>query len=156
MTTFSEIDDYCSCGGSGTAEGRHLRITEDPAVESREDVAAEAHGEPLTALMLRSSNHSEHRILINGQGVTAEQARTYASELRRLADKATPAPGGLGIVDQIAATAGVDAEAMAEAVGLDVAAVRAQRAGGEVLSVYDMDRLALAVAESAAGAPSSD
>lgn len=108
-------------------------------------VVVESPGMGLTARLVHASVDPEPCILIDGNAITPREARAFAGDLLRLADQATLAPSGLDLVTTLA-RGRVTLDEMAEAAGIDVERLRAQRAGGRVLSVHELDRLALAVA----------
>lgn len=115
-----------------------------------EDLTVAAIGQPLVARLLQASGDPEVRVLVNDKVATIEQAEAFALALRRLADRAMLAEPGLGFVATLAARSGISVKQMALAAGVDAQQVAAQRAGGQVLSVHEVDRLALAVARLAA------
>jgi len=115
------------------------------ASHAHRSAVAESPGAALTARLVQVSSEDEPRILISGDAVTPGAGRAFAGDVLRLADQATLAPSGLDLVITLARGRVTLAE-MALAVGLDVERLRDQQAGGQVLSVHDVDRLALAVA----------
>jgi hypothetical protein len=131
-----------SCPGwctNAEADGaRHAHVSSEHTVEGVD--------RPLTASLVQVSHDSEIRVMVNGQVATLEQAHVFAMKLRALVDEATPAAPGLGFVAGFASTHGISAPEMALASGLDVERVRAQLVGGSLLSVREIDQLALAVA----------
>jgi len=99
----------------------------------------------LTSQLVQVSADDEPRVLINGHVTTPGEARVFAGAVLRLADQATLAPSGLDLITTLA-RGRVTLEEMAPASGIDVERLRDQQAGGQVLSVHDVDHLALAVA----------
>jgi hypothetical protein len=114
------------------------------------DLTVAAIGQPLVARLLQASGDPEVRVLVNDKVATIEQAEAFALALRRLAAQAQLAQPGLGFVATLAARSGVSPKQMALAAGVDAHKVQAQRAGGQVLTVHELDSLALAVARLAA------
>lgn len=102
-------------------------------------------GTRLTARMIQGSADEEPGIMISGNVITPREGRAFAGALLRLADQATLGPRGLDLITTLARGRVTLAE-MASAAGLDVERLRAQRAGGQVLSVHELDRLTLVVA----------
>jgi hypothetical protein len=129
----SGCPSWCAIGETGQASHGH-----------RSEVA-ESPGTGLTARLVQVSADDEPRIMISGDAVTAGAGRAFAGALLRLVDQATLAPSGLDLVITLA-RGRVTLDEMAVAAGLDVERLRDQHAGGQVLSVHDMDRLALIVA----------
>jgi hypothetical protein len=130
------LADYPSVGVIGeTGQGSH--------VDS--NAAVDSPGALLTAKLAPVSAGAEPQILITGHLTTPEEARAFARAILRLADQATRAPGGLDLITTLARGRVTLAE-MALASGLDVERLKDQHAGGQVLSVHDIDQLALAVA----------
>jgi hypothetical protein len=111
-----------------------------------DDLTVAADGQPLVARLLQASGDPEVRVLVNDKVATIEQAEAFARALRRLVDQARLAEPGLGFVATLAARSGISSKQMALAAGVDAQKVAAQRAGAQVLSVHDIDSLALAVA----------
>ena len=70
----------------------------------------------------------------------------FASAVLRMTASAELAEPGLGFLELLASRAGLSTGEIAFAANLDVDRVRAQRAGGRVLSRREFDRMALAVA----------
>lgn len=147
MTEQLALSDFVStcptwCMHHGSDVGTHPHMSAELTVETG--------AQPLTARLVRAADDVEHRIVLNGHAATVEQANSFAGLLRRLVDQGTPAPAGLGFVGDLAAATGVGEAEMALAAGIDPEAVREQGRGGSVLTVQDLDRLALAVANLAA------
>jgi hypothetical protein len=115
-----------------------------------DDLTVAAIGQPLVARLLQASGDPEVRVLVNDKVATIEQAETFALALRRLTDQAKLAEPGLGFVATLSARSGISVKQVALAAGVDPQKVAAQRAGGQLLSVHELDRLALTVARLAA------
>ena len=110
------------------------------------DVVLGDEGDPLTARMIQLAGSDTVRVLIGPQAVPLGEAQAFGHALLRLVGAAEPAEAGLGFIEVLAARADLSTSEMALAAGLDVERLRAQRAGGQVLSRREFDRLALAVA----------
>ena len=98
-----------------------------------------------TARLVQAGADDQPQVLIAGGVASPHEARAFASALMRFADQATLAPRGLDLLLTLARGRVTLAE-MAQASGLDIQRLREQQAGGQVLSVHDIDQLALAVA----------
>ena len=122
----------------GAESGPHAHVSEDVGLGDGSD--------QLTARMIRFAGSETVRVMIGPQAVSLEEAHSFGHAVLRLVAAAEPAEAGLGFVEVLAAQADLSTTAMALAAGLDVERVRAQRAGGQVLSRWEFDRLALAVA----------
>jgi len=118
--------------------------SDDGESHAHRSAVVESPGTPLTARLVQAGS-DEPRMLITGHHTTPGNARAFAAAVLRLADQATPAPGGLGLITMLA-RGRVTITEMALATGLEVERLRDQQAGRRVLSVHDIDRLALAVA----------
>ena len=125
------------CVAERTDTGLHTHSSDSSSVETL------AH--PLTVQLVQVAD-DEPRMLIDGQVATIEQAQRFATAIKRLTDAGTLAEPGLSFVVKLAAVGGITLEEMALASGIDVTRLRKQRSGGRVLTVNDVDRLALAVA----------
>lgn len=112
---------------------------------SSADARVETLGHPLTVQLVQVDD-AEPRMLVDGQVATIEQANHFANAVKRLTDAGTLAEPGLSFVVRLAAGSGITLEEMALASGVDVERLRQQRAGGCVLTVHEVDRLALTVA----------
>jgi hypothetical protein len=130
------LADYPSVGViCETGQGSH----------ARDDVAVDSPGTVLAAKLAPVGDDAELQILIAGHLTTPAEARVFAHAILRLADQATRAPGGLELITTLA-RGRVTLPEMALASGLDVERLQDQQAGRQVLSVHDIDQLALAVA----------
>lgn len=147
MTELRVIDDeitprtcppWCATDSADIADtDRHTHASTDTRVDTL------AH--PLSVQLVQVGD-AEPRLLIDGQVATIEQASAFASAIKRMTDAATLAEPGLSFVLRLAASAGIGLERMAAASGIDVDRLRAQRAGGQVMTVHEVDGLALTVA----------
>jgi hypothetical protein len=126
---------------AGPGAGRHTHASADTRVETL--------ARPLNVQLVQVGD-SAPRLLVDGQVATLQQATSFASAIRRMADAATLAEPGLGFVLRLASNAGITLEAMAQASGIDPERLTAQREGGQVMTVHEVDGLALAVAGHAA------
>lgn len=123
------------CANSEIGEGSHAHGS----------AVLESPGTALTGQLVQVSADDEPRVLINGHVTTPGEARAFAGAVLRLADQATLAPSGLDLIITLARGRVTLAE-MALASGFDVERLQDQQAGGQLLSVHDVDQLALAVA----------
>jgi hypothetical protein len=103
--------------------------------------------EPMTARMIQLAGSDTVRVVVGPQVVTLDEAQAFGQALLRLVASAEIAEPGLGFIEVLAARTDLSTTEMALAAGLDVERLRAQRAGGQVLSRREFDRLALAVAQ---------
>lgn len=133
---------WCAC--DATAAGNHLHRSADVVVSGQR--------EPLVGRLIGVG--ADVRVEINERAATLEESRTFVDAVRRLLDDATLAEPGLGFVATLAARARMGVAEMAMAAGLESSWVRAQQAGGQVLTLHEYDQLALAVARVAASRPS--
>jgi hypothetical protein len=126
------------CRREAAESGPHAHVSED--------VELGDGGDPMTTRMVQLAGSDTVRVMIGPQAVSLEEAQSFGHALLRLVAAAEPAEAGLGFVEVLAARADLSTSEMALAAGLDVERLRAQRAGGQVLSRREFDRLALAVA----------
>lgn len=147
MSTVHTTTDDCPswCASHAVNLGPHPHVSEEVSVATED--------RPLSVRLFRADGDIEPRILVDGQVATVEQANTFAVALRRVVEDATLAPAGLGFVSNLADMAGIGVEEMARAAGIKVRRVRLQQQGGRILSVRDLDRLALAAAHLSAARP---
>jgi hypothetical protein len=124
-----------------------VRAEHDHLLRS-DDVVVGAQREPLVGRLIGCGD--DLRVEINERAATLTESRAFVDSMRRLLDDATPAEPGLGFVATLAERAGMGVTEMAMAAGLDPSWVRAQHAGGQVLTLHEYDLLALAVARVAA------
>ena len=124
------------CRSEAAESGPHAHVSEN----------VELGGDPMTARMIQLAGSDTVRVMIGPQAVPLEEAQAFGHALLRLVAAAEPAEAGLGFVEVLAARADLSTNEMALAAGLDVERLRAHRAGGQVLSRREFDRLALAVA----------
>ena len=117
------------------------------------DVVAGAAEQQLTARLVQMGETGP-RVLLNGRVADLDEFGPFVRCLQRLVDQAQLAPAGCGVVDELIRHAELSLSEVAEAAGLEVSWVRAQHAGRQVLSVHELDRLALAAAGLAASAAS--
>ena len=125
------------CRSEAAESGPHAHVSEDLRL---------GDGDPMTTRMIQLAGSDTVRVMIGPQAVPLEEAQAFGHALLRLVAAAEPAEAGLGFVEVLAARADLSTSEMALAAGLDVERLRAQRAGGQVLSRREFDRLALAVA----------
>lgn len=121
------------------ASGPHAHVSEDVQLGDGDDV--------MTARMIQLAGSGTVRMVVGPQAVPLEEAQAFGHALLRLVASAEPAEAGFGFVEVLAARADLSTSEMALAAGLDLERLRAQRAGGQVLSRREFDRLALAVAQ---------
>ena len=124
------------CRSEAAESGPHAHVSEN----------VELGGDPMTARMIQLAGSDTVRVMIGPQAVPLEEAQAFGHALLRLVAAAEPAEAGLGFVEVLAARADLSTTEMALAAGLDGERLRAHRAGGQVLSRREFDRLALAVA----------
>jgi hypothetical protein len=136
------------CAHPAQSEQGHAHVSDD--------VHVAGDGHPLVARLIQAAGDLEVRVLLNDRVATVEQAESFAIGLRRLAAQAQLAEPGLGFVGSLAARLGISPRQMAMAAGVEVHRVRTQRAGGQVLSRDEIDRLALAVVRLDAEAQPAD
>ena len=129
---------WCVSDGNGDEDHTH----------ASDELRVETMAQPLAVQLVQVAGTAP-RLLVDGQVASLEQAHAFASGIRRLTDAATLAEPGLGFVLRLAGSS-ITLEEMALASGIDVARLRRQRAGGRLLTVAEIDRLALAVANLAA------
>lgn len=110
------------------------------------DVTSGTPERQLTARLVQRDEETAPRVMLNGRETGLEEFGPFVSCLQRLVDQAQLAPAGCGIVDDIVKQAGLSLTEVALAAGLEVSWVRAQHAGKQLLSVHELDRLALAAA----------
>jgi hypothetical protein len=134
----------CPSWCANRTEAQHAHVSED--------VMVEASGGPLVARLVSAVDTDRVSVLINDRVADVEEARSFAHALQRLTEDATLAEPGLGFIATLAARSGLGVAEMALSAGLDASWVRAQQAGGRVLTVREFDRLALGVARAAATA----
>ena len=116
----------------------HPHVSEDIEVGDVED--------PLVARMILLAGSDTVRVVLGQQVVSIEEAQVFASAVLRMTASAELAEPGLGFLELLASRAGLSTGEIVFAANLDVDRVRAQRAGGRVLSRREFDRMALAVA----------
>jgi hypothetical protein len=121
------------------------KIGNDPHTHSSADSRVETMGTPLSVQLIQVAD-AEPRRLIDGQDATIEQATHFAHAIKRLTAAGTLAEPGLSFVVKLATGSGITLEEMAKASGLDVSRLRQQRAGGRVMTVAEIDQVALVVA----------
>ena len=126
------------CRSEAAESGPHAHVSEN--------VELGDGGDPMTARMIQLAGSDTVRVMIGPQAVPLEEAQAFGHALLRLVAAAEPAEAGLGFVVVLAPRADLSTNEMALAAGLDVERLRVQRAGGQVLSRREFDRLALAVA----------
>jgi hypothetical protein len=126
---------------AGPGAGQHTHASADTRVDTL--------ARPLNVQLVQVGDTAP-RLLVDGQVATLEQATGFANAIRRMADAATLAEPGLAFVLRLASNAGITLEAMAQASGIEPERLAAQRDGGQVMTVHEVDGLALAVAGLAA------
>jgi len=149
--TVNESDDWSDDTGGGAVREACPTwcVTEAPEDGAHTHASADTRIETLAhplSVQLVQVDGAQPRLLIDGQVASVEQAKSFAGAIKRLTDAATLAEPGLGFVMRLATASGATVEEMALASGLDVSRLRKQRAGGQVLTLAELDRLALAVA----------
>lgn len=110
------------------------------------DVTGGSRHQPMVARMVQPAGVEHPRVVLNDRVASVEEVTTFMHCVHRMLNQAQSADAGLGFLAPMIARAGLSNAQVALASGLDVSSVRAQRAGAQVLSVNEFDRLALAVA----------
>lgn len=121
------------------------KIGNGPHTHSSAESRVETMETPLSVQLIQVAD-AEPRMLIGGQAATIEQATHFAHAIKRLTSAGTLAEPGLSFVVKLATGSDITLEEMAKASGLDVERLRQQRAGGRVMTVAEIDRVALVVA----------
>lgn len=117
----------------------HSHISDDIEVGDSDD--------PVIVRMIQLAGSDTLRVALGQQVVSVEEAETFAAAILRMTASAQLAEPGLGFLELLASRSDLSTGEIALAAALDVDRLRAQRAGGQVLSRREFDRLALAVAE---------
>ncbi|MGH3445935.1 MAG: hypothetical protein ACRDPB_11215 [Nocardioidaceae bacterium] len=134
----AQCPPWCA-GGSGTTDpGVHAHVSAD--------VTAGTLEQPLVARLIQVAGSPDVRVLFNERVASVEEVSGFMSCVRQLLDQARPAAAGLGFLAPMIARAGLGHAELAEVSGLQVSWLRAQSAGGQVLTVHEFDQLALSVA----------
>jgi hypothetical protein len=110
------------------------------------DIAAGAPDQPLMARLIGKGLEEQPHVLLNGRVATVDQAASFLGGVRQLLDRARLAEPGLGFVEALWAHADVTFSEVSEMCGVDERRIRQQSRGRQVLSVYEYDQVALAVA----------
>jgi len=134
MNENNECPDWCVL--EGQVHG-HAHVSNDVTVGSGD--------QPVTARLVQGGGDAQPQVVVNGHVAHLEELGSVVKALHRLLDQAQLAPAGLGFVDDLVQESGLGLTEVAEAADLDVAWVRAQHAGKQVLTAHEFDRLALAV-----------
>ncbi len=142
--TVSETNTNTCPSWCVTVESEH-----GPHTHASADTRVETLAQPLSVQLVQVGD-AQPRLLLDGQVATIEQANAFSSAIKRLTDAATLAEPGLGFVLRLALASEITLEEMALASGLDIERLRKQRANGMVMTVFELDRLALTVANLAA------
>jgi hypothetical protein len=125
--------------GGQNVDGVHAHVSDDVVVGDSAD--------PMTVRMIQLAGSDLVRVVVGQHVVDVTEAQNVARALLRLTAAAQLADPGLGFIEVLAGQAAAGTGELALAAGIDVERVRAQRAGGQVLSVAEFDRLALATAQ---------
>src|SRR5688572_18181368 len=120
--------------------------SESDHVHVSADIAAGAPDQPLMARLIGKGLEEQPHVLLNGRVATVDQAASFLGGVRQLLDRARLAEPGLGFVEALWAGADVTFSEIADICGVDEQRIRQQGQGGQVLSVYEYDQVALAVA----------
>jgi hypothetical protein len=134
----NSVESDAARAGGQEVDEVHAHVTVDVVVGDSAD--------PVVVRMVQLAGSDVVRVVVGQHVVDLSAAHDLAHALLRLTDAAQPAEAGFGFVEVLTGQAGVGTGELALAAGLDVERVRAQRAGGQVLSVAEFDRLALAAA----------
>lgn len=134
MNENNDCPDWCVLEG-GVHD--HAHVSNDVTVGSGD--------QPVTARLVQGGGDAQPQVVVNGHVAHVEELGSVVKALHRLLDQAQLAPAGLGFVDDLVQESGLGLAEVAEAADLDVAWVRAQHAGKQVLTTHEFDRLALAV-----------
>lgn len=110
------------------------------------DVVVGDEADPVVVRMLQLAGSERVRVVVGQQVLDVEQTEVLAHALLRLAASARLAEPGLGVVETLLERSGASLGELALASGLEPDRLRAQRAGGRLLSRHELDRLALAAA----------
>lgn len=116
-------------------------VHEDPTGEHTHvsaDVGGDGQG-PTARLVQRGTD--DPVAMVDGRAVGLDELGRLVGGLQRLLDEARLAPAGTGPVDDLVARSGLVLSEVARAAGLEVAWVRAQHAGRQVLTVAELRRL---------------
>jgi len=123
---------------SGETDGEHVHVSAD--------VAAGAPDQPLIARLISKEGDVSARVLVNDRVATVEQVDSFVGGLRRLIDQARPAEPGLGFVAALWANADATFSEVSAICGVEESRIRAQSRGGQVLTIFEYDQLALCLA----------
>jgi hypothetical protein len=115
--------------------GEHTHVTADV----RADVGGGGQGP--TAQLVQTGTDGPVAV-VDGRAVALDERGQFVRGLQRLLDEARLAPPGTEPVDDLVARSGLGLSEVARAAGLEVAWVRAQHAGRQVLTVAEFRRLA--------------
>lgn len=129
--------------------GEHVHVSAD--------VGAGEPDQPLMARLIGRSGDETPRVLLNGRVATVDQVDAFVAGVRQLLDRARLAAPGLGLVADLW-TAGMATFTEVSAMsGIEEDRIREQSRGGQVLTVHELDRLALTLAQlvSAATTPAA-
>jgi hypothetical protein len=135
--------DWCVNPESDSTEHVHVSA----------DIAAGAPDQPLMARLIGTGEEELPHVLLNGRVATVEQASTFLGGVRQLLDRARLAEPGLGFVSNLWAHADVTFSEVGEVAGVDGDRIRKQSQGHQVLSVFEYDQVALALARMLTPAP---
>jgi hypothetical protein len=127
----------------------------DEHVHVSADIAAGAPDQPLMARLIGKGVEEQPHVLLNGRVATFEQAASFLGGVRQLLDRARLAEPGLGFVEALWASADVTYAEISALSGVDEERIRRQSRGQQVLSVYEYDQVALAVARTMAATVSA-
>ena len=143
-TASSECPGWCVNTDNGS---EHVHVSDD--------IAAGAPDQPLMARLIGKGLEEQPRVLLNGRVATVEQAASFLGGVRQLLDRARLAEPGLGFVEALWANADVTFSEIAALCRVDEQRIRRQSQGQQVLSVYEYDQVALAVARTMAATVSA-
>jgi hypothetical protein len=138
---------WCRTAGVADAGRSHGQDVDGVHAHVSEDIVVGDPVDPVTVRMTQLVGSDQVRVVLGRHVVDLAGARSIAHALSRLTAAAQLAEPGLGFVEVLAARAGAGTGQLALAAGIDVERVRTQRAGGQVLSLAELDRLAMATAQ---------
>jgi hypothetical protein len=143
-TTVARTGSSCPgwCVNVDGASEEHMHVSAD--------IAAGAPDQPLMARLIGRGVEDQPHVLLNGRVATVEQAASFLGGVRQLLDRARLAEPGLGFVEALWANADLTFAELSAMCGVEEQRIRRQSRGEQVLSVYEYDQVALAVARTMA------
>lgn len=134
LTGLMMPETECACPPWCVREGETREHTHVSA-----DVSA---GAPGLRAQLVQTRADDPVVRVDGREMALDELGQFVRGLQRLLDEARLAPAGTGPVDDLVARSGLGLSDVARAAGLEVAWVRAQHAGRQVLTVAEFRQLA--------------